>query len=92
MIRFAKTARKHGISQERIRYVIRHSGLDFNVPPPADSRYISDRTLYVGDDAAGVALEILAITTDLGDTLVFHAKRLGSRYRAEYEEAMKCRI
>jgi hypothetical protein len=66
--------------------------LDYDVPPPADSPYISDRTLYVGDDAAGVALEILAITTEDGDIVVFHAKRLGSRYHAEYEEAMKCRI
>jgi hypothetical protein len=92
MIRFAKTARRHGISQERIRYVIQHSGLVYDVPPPADSPYTSNRTLYVGDDAAGVALEILAITTEGGDLLVFHAKRLGSLHRVEYQEAMKCRI
>ena len=92
MIRFADSASKHGISQDRIRYVIGHCGLPFDVPPPPGSPYRSDRILYLGDDAAGVALEVLAIVVEGGDLLVFHAKRMGAQYRGRYEEALKCRI
>jgi hypothetical protein len=92
VIRFAESANKHGISQDRIRYVIRHCGLPFDVPPPDDSLYRSDRMLYLGDDAAGVALEVLAILTDGGDLLVFHAMRMRGHYRRLYEEALQCRI
>jgi hypothetical protein len=70
----------------------RHCGLAFDVPPPAGSPYRSDRILYLGDDVAGAALEILAVMTEDGDMLVFHAMRMGSQYRRRYEEALKCRI
>ena len=92
MVRFADSASKHGISRDRIRYVIRHCGLPFDVPPPADSPYRSDRILYLGDDAAGVALEVLAVLVEGGDLLVFHARPIGAQYRRQYEEALRCRI
>ena len=92
MIHFAKSARKHKVSRDQIRYVIRHCGLPADVPPPEGSRYISDRILYLGDDQAGVALEILATVIEGGDLLVFHAKRMGKQYKVQYEEALKCRI
>jgi len=34
----------------------------------------------------------MAIVLEGGDILVFHAKRMGAQYRAQYEEALKCRI
>jgi hypothetical protein len=92
VIRLAKSASKHGISREQIEYAIRHCGLAFDVPPPIGSPYGSDRVLYLGDDVAGAALEILAVMTEGGDILVFHATRMGSQYRRRYEEALKCRI
>jgi hypothetical protein len=92
MLRFAKSASRHGVTPDRIECVIRHCGLAFDVPPPSNSPYRSDRTLYLGDDAAGVALEILAVTMENGDILVFHAKRAEARYRQQYEEALRCRI
>jgi hypothetical protein len=69
-----------------------HCGLPFDVPPPADSPYRLDRILYLGDDPACVALEVLAILTESGDLLVFHARRMGAQYRRQYEEALRCRI
>ncbi|MBO0682427.1 MAG: hypothetical protein J2P45_04645 [Candidatus Dormibacteraeota bacterium] len=92
MIRFAASASRHGINRDQIRYVIRHCGLAFDVPPPPDSPYRSDRILYLGDDAAGAALEVLAIVVEGGHLLVFHAGRMRAQYRKQYEEALKCRI
>ncbi len=92
MIRFAKSATKHGISEEEIRYVIRHCGLYFYVPPPLGSRYRSERLLFLGDNPKEVAIEVLATRTEHVDLYVFHAKKLSKEYRARYEEALPWRI
>jgi hypothetical protein len=70
--------------------VIEHCGLVFRVPPPADRR--EERLVYLGDDEAGNALEVVAIEVEGDGLLVIHAMTLRARYRASYEEATRWRI
>ncbi len=46
-----------------------------------------DRLLYLGDDADGVALEVMAVELETGELFVIHAMPMRQRYRAEYREA-----
>jgi hypothetical protein len=48
--------------------------------------------LVLGDDQAGVSLEILAIEDARGDLIVIHAMKMRRRYRRQYEEALPWRI
>jgi uncharacterized DUF497 family protein len=89
--RILEAARKHGISDEQIRFVISHCGLAFVQPPPADPTE-PDRVLVLGDDQAGVPLEILAIEDAYGDLVVIHAMKMRRRYQRQYEEALPWRI
>lgn len=91
-LRWARSATKHRISRERSGYVIDRSGLRFEQGPPAGAPADADpRLLYLGDDADGVALEVMAVELEDGSLLVIHAVPLRERYRKEYEEAMKWR-
>jgi hypothetical protein len=49
------------------------------------------RLVYLGDDADGVALEVVAIELEEGSLLVIHAMPLRDRYREQYEEAKRWR-
>ena len=87
-LRWARSATKHRISRERSRYVIEHCGLLFEQVPPARAQASADpRLVYLGDDADGVALEVMAIELADGSVLVIHAMPLRDRYREQYEEA-----
>ena len=89
-IRFAGSARRHRVARSRVLYVIEHCGLRFEVAPPAgapDGQTV--RLVYLGDDAAGIALEVMAVEHETGDLLVIHAMLLRPKYRSEYEEARK---
>lgn len=91
-IRWARSATKHRISRERSRYVIEHCGLRFEQDPPAGGPLGADpRLVYLGDDADGIALEVMAIELEDGRLLVIHAMRLRDLYREQYEEAKKWR-
>lgn len=91
-LRFARSAVKHGIGPSRIRHVIRHCGLRFEQPPPAGGPAgQTTRLVYLGDDAAGIALEVMAVELASGDLLVIHAMDLRTKYRKQYEEAKKWR-
>jgi hypothetical protein len=70
--------------------VIERCGLRFNVSPPSDGR--DERILYLGDDADGVALEVMAVELSGGALYVIHAMPLRERYRSQYEEAKKWRL
>lgn len=73
-LRWARSATNHRISRERSRYVIEHAGLRFEQPPPAGGPAEADpRLVYLGDDASGVALEVMAIELEDGSVLVIHA-------------------
>lgn len=88
--RWARSATRHRISRDRSRYVIEHCGLRFEQPAPSDAPAGADpRLLYLGDDANGVPVEVMAIELEDGDLLVIHAMPLRDRYRKQYEEAKR---
>lgn len=89
-IEIAESARRHGVSDDRIRYVIEHSGLFFDQPAPSDAPGES-RLIYLGDDEHGVPLEIVGVENESGDVRVIHAMKLRARYQREYEEAIPWR-
>jgi hypothetical protein len=87
-LKWARSASRHRISRERSRHVIQHCGLLFGQEPPFDSPADADlRLIFLGDDAGGVALEVVAIELEDGNLLVIHAMKLRDRYREWYEEA-----
>ena len=91
-VRFARSARKRGIAGSQILYVIEHCGLRFEQEPPAGSTAGNTvRLVYLGDDQAGVALEIMTVELAQGDLLVIHAMTLREKYREQYEEAKEWR-
>ncbi len=65
---FARSAAKHGISQERAVYVIEHCGLPFGFPEYPDT------IMHLGDDERGVALEVGAVTADPETLVVRHPR------------------
>lgn len=86
-LKWARAATKHRISRERSRYVIEHCGLRFEEEPPADAPAgASRRLVFLGDDAKGTALEVMAVELEDGSLLVIHAMPLRDRYRKQYEE------
>ena len=92
-MRWARSAFRHGVSEERSRYVVEHAFGVFVVPASDDPTV--DRLLYVGDDASGVPLEVVAVEVqvdDEWDLLVIHAMPLRPAYRRLYEEAVRSRF
>jgi hypothetical protein len=86
-LKWARAATKHRISRERSRYVIEHCGLRFEEEPPADAPAgTSTRLVFLGEDANGTALEVMAVELDDGSLLVIHAMPLRKRYQKQYEE------
>jgi len=47
--------------------------------------------VYLGDEAGGQALEVMAIQLADEDLLVIHAMPLRDKYRPQYEEAKRWR-
>jgi hypothetical protein len=91
-LRWTRAATKHRISRERSRYVIEHCGLRFKQEPSSDAPIgASSRLVFLGDDADGIALEVMAVELDDENLLVIHAMPLRDRYRKQYEEATKWR-
>lgn len=69
--------------------MIEHCGLVFRVPPPAGQ--LDERLLFLGDDGAGIPLEVMAVELEVGTLYVIHAMDLRERYRPQYEEAKRWR-
>ena len=85
-IKSARSAGKHRVARARILHVIQHSHLRFEQPPPSGAPAgLTTRLVYLGDDAAGNALEVMAVELRGGDLLVIHAMPLREKYRAHYE-------
>ena len=51
-----------------------------------------ERILYLGDDADGVPLEVMAVELSGDDLYVIHAMPLRVKYRPHYEEAKKWQV
>ncbi len=89
-LQWARAATKHRISREHSRYVIENCRLRFEQDPPADAPVnASSRLVFLGDDAEGIALEVMAVELEDERLLVIHAMSLRSRYQEQYEEAKK---
>ena len=88
-IRWTRSATKHRISRIRSQHVIEHSGSRIRLRAVEGS---DDRLVYLGDDAEGTALEVIAVELSDDEVLVIHAMPLRPKYRADYEEAIKWQI
>ena len=77
------SARRHGVSEERMLYVVR------TCPMPLDHPADNDQGMYLGPDQRGVPLEVPAFEDDNGQLVIIHAMRLRPSYRAAYEEVMR---
>ena len=85
---FAQSAFKHGVAKAQIEFVVAHYGLVFDDAAPPGSSIPDDRSIYLGDDEHGTALEVVAIALDDERLLIVHAMKLRGAYREQYEEAL----
>ena len=85
-IRFATSASRHGISDERSGHVVANCTCPLYGTEPDGV----DLVAYLGPDANGVPLEVFGLELDNDDVLVIHAMRLRSRYRDDYARVMEC--
>ncbi len=77
------SARRHRIGKARALHVIRNPRATFIVPAPAGR---DDRIVFLGDDHADRALEVMAVELDDGTLCVIHVMDLRDKYRPFYEE------
>jgi hypothetical protein len=90
-LRWARSATKHRISRRRIRHALEHCcAILEEDPPPRNPGAQAPRLVFLGEDSAGVALEVIAVRTNHASLMVIHAMNLRSRYRATYEEVRRC--
>ncbi len=91
-VRFARSATKHRVSKERIRYVIAHCGLVFEQPAPtSDADVLDARLVCLGDDPEGRAVEVIVVEGSKDELIVIHAMALREKYNDQYEEAKRWR-
>jgi hypothetical protein len=89
-VRFARSAIRHRVSKDSIRHVVVNYSVRFQEPPPAGREGVPDaRLVFLGDDAQGRILEVMAVEFPDGDLFVIHAMPLRDKYRKKYEEAKR---
>lgn len=82
VVEFTQSSRRHKIGRARIRHVMSDPVVVVRIEEVSDPRA---RVLYLGDDATGRALEVIAV--EEGDRLVvIHAMDLRTKFRTLYEE------
>lgn len=81
-IEFAQSARKHRIGRARVRQVIDDPVVAITLSAESD---LDERLVFLGDDATGRALEVMAVRIERG-LLVIHAMDLRPKWRPLYEE------
>jgi hypothetical protein len=77
------SARRHGISDERMQDVVR------TCPCPLEHPDKSGQVMYLAPDQYGVPLEVVAFESDAGELTIIHAMRLRTSFREAYEEVMR---
>lgn len=93
-VKWTRSATRHRISRERSRYVLERCGLRYRERVPHDDDdplWRDDRILFLGDDADGKPLEVVAVEMDEEEFLVIHAMALRDRHRWKDEEAKRWR-
>lgn len=86
-IRITPAARRHKVGSSRIRHVIAYPVAIFEIEPPQEGQDV--RTLFLGADKSGRALEVMAVPNPRGGLLVVHAMDLRDKYREAYESAVR---
>lgn len=86
---FRRSAARHGISRERVTFVISTCPCPLSVPDDDPDRI--DRVVFLGPDAGGVPLEVVGIELDNGDLVVIHAMRMRRRYERAHAQVMRWR-
>jgi hypothetical protein len=84
-------ARKHGVSRAQALHLIAQAGLYF-VRPAAPPERPDEGLLFLGEDAAGVRLEVVGVELADGGLRVIHAMPMRRAYEDLYEEARKWRL
>ena len=77
---FARSARRHGVSEERAAYVVQHCGMPLYPPDDSPHRVVA---MFLGLDQHGIALEVAAVETGPDELIVIHAMRLREKFRAD---------
>lgn len=85
-IRFSRSASRHAIAADRARFVVDNCSCPLFPPGHGDR----DLVVFLGPDARGVPLEVIAVELDDGDLLVIHAMKLRERFRNDYARVMRC--
>lgn len=83
---FARSAARHGISQERAVYVIEHCPIPLQSLDDSDLR---DVLFFLGFDAKGVPLEVAALERDPDELMIIHAMPLRKRLISDFEWVMR---
>ena len=81
---FARSAKRHGISEERVRYVVEHCGMPLYPPDEAGLPVV----MFLGLDQHGIALEVAAVEIEPDELIAIHAMRLREKFRSDLERAM----
>lgn len=86
-ISFAPSSARHGISEDRARYVAETCACPLYSGRPGDE----DLVIFLGPDQNGVPLEVMGIELADEQLLVIHAMKLRPKYRDAYKRVMECR-
>ena len=83
-IEFARSAFRHGVSEERIRHVVEQCPQPLYLLPPDAADGATDLVAFLGPDPNGVPLEVIAVELPEEALHVIHAMRMRRRYAADY--------
>ena len=87
-IKHARSSTRHRISRQRSRYVIETTSVIFAEDAPGGSPLDDQRLVFLGPDADGELLEVMAIQTDDDGLLVIHAQPIRARYLTLLKEGL----
>ena len=85
-IRFSRSAARHGIRQDRSRYIVEHCAWPLYSADPEQEGLV----LFLGPDARGVPLEVVGLELADGGLLVIHAMGLRKVHGDEYARVIQC--
>jgi hypothetical protein len=88
---WTRSATKHRISRERSLHVVRAAGICRRESEYADEWHGDPRFLFLGPDAEGCPLEVIAVAPADGSLMIIHAMPLRERFQGWYQEAAKWR-
>jgi hypothetical protein len=85
-IQWRRSATRHRVSRHRSLYVVERAHWALELPRPDDDPRRDPRLLFLGEDRAGVVLEVIGVETGARVLALIHAMPLRKKYREAYEE------